>query len=1155
MKGSWMLRWTLVLASLTHLTVVSPSTPSALRAILKSPLYSALEVTSSLLSTPGIVLDASFEDHTTVWLSALCEEIQIPLIVLGPVQQIQSLDWTFYLGGSYEEMASALQTVLTCLGFKTVTVVGDVSSYSRSLEEALQQQESDITLHYNIFASEDSAETYAGKVLRPLGNRMTVFITSSPTTKKLLKGQYHMHIGGSGYANLMLLPSALYTVDKDDIEENLVEGELVIAEERDSLVTSATELYSNLYSQVQSFLASDSSRIKSLLTQQYPSHLRTPNYVVLNLHNSTRTPAVRIQQNQCSFQAPLSFLGGSRSLPTNYTSPIFVSANFGPTNPPSRNMMPIDSSTIGSIMAFEEVNERADLLPRFNIDLWNFTGGVTTFNSSIFAAQIMPYKERFGVAMITNIPSSNTVSLVKYLRKEGVFTPAVGASNTLDVLSSPTNFPNYIRLCLPDSFVNLVMAQTIKRLGWDSCSLLVVDTGLALTARAAFQALLPQSGITILNDAKYQVISSSVTTLEEARANFTEAFTHIIATKCRVVIVVSMQVSRFIPIIFYELGMRRGDLIIFGREWITAQLFVTTKDINETHAAHGLEVMAGSLQLSPDFLVGAVGLAYRTKYLKRRGIPPEFYSCQYYDAAYTIAYALEWMLQTGKDFMSAEAMMKALRGVRFVGCTGRVYFDSTTNDRQSMRYGLDTLKSNGSSKAYLERIGLYDPTGMVLLSINSSFVWPDGTARPPFTFRKSTTGCPFEDRLSHHFEPGESVLIGVNCGLLAFSLGTGVVVYWVLRAPLTLLMEKKQLEIEDALVMLSLGVEFVQLLGLVGDFSFASGRLQEILNLVTGNIAPQYSLLDGGFTNLWFIVEGAVGFWILCLLLLYCMPKSVLGEDLSRVLMEIWAHGFSSWAFIPAMFILLGSFECTKGIADVDKEPSFSSSYLATDCYLPCWQDFHLPIVGLSAASLLVLVATVSVYMPLWQTSHSSLNVHASVLFLQLRTVFQVLQVVLYRVSSSTLHAALVLGFHLGYTILLQFVPTYGYSRLRIRHIVGEVALIWAAVLSLCEIQGVKGVILQILLWVGWSCILIASEAYQFWKVPNLLYRPPGINTLHLYKFAFKPVTAELAANLQQEFDRTMKRCTIRGQYSVSAHINPDSKNISVPANSEGVLV
>ena len=1142
--------WSLILASLTHLTVVSPSTPSALLPLLKSPLYSTVEVTSHLTPAPDIIVDVSFEGPTTVWLSSLCEEIQVPLLVLGPVLQAQSLVWTYYLGGTYAAMTSALQTVLTCLGLKDVTVVGDASSYSRALETALRQQESELRLHYNVFASEEPADTYVGKVLRPFGNRMTMFITSPRVTKKLLKAQYRMHIGGSGYANLMPLPSALYSVESSDREANLVEGELLVAEEGDSLVASETEFYATKYALVQNLLASDFRSAKSLLDLQFPSHSRSSTFIVLNLHNSTRTPAGRVQQGKCSFQAPLFFLGGSQSLPTNYTAPISVSANFGRTNPPGTSQMPIDSSTIGSIMAFEEVNERPDILPRFDIDLWNFTGGVTTFNSSIFAARIMPQREKFGAAIVTNIPSSNTVQLVSYLRKQGVVTPAVGASNTLDVLSSPTAFPNYIRLCLPDSFVNLVMAQTIKRLGWSSCSLLVVDTGLGLTARAAFQALLPQSGITILNDARLQVISSAVTSLEEARANFTEAFQHIIATKCRLVIVVSMQVSRFIPVVFYELGMRSGDLIIFGREWITAQVFSM---LNETEAVHGLEVMAGSLQFSPDFLVGAVGQAFRTKYWARRGIPPEFYSCQYYDAAFTIAYALEWMLESGKDFMDADAMMKALRGVRFVGCTGRVYFDSTSNDRLSMRYGLDTLQPNGSS-AYLQRIGLYDPTGMVLLTLNSSFVWGDGTTNLPGAFRDSTIGCPFEDRLSHNFEPGQSVLTGTGSGLVAFALLTGVVVYKRFRVPLVRLNEKSELEIEDALVMFESAVEFVQLLGLIGDFSFLSETLQRWLYLVIGNLAPLYSLTNGEFTHLWLVAELTIGFWIVALLLLNCLPKSVLGDDLSRVLMEISTHVFACCAFVPAVFILLRSFECTKGTANVDQQPSFTSSYLAADCYVDCWQGFHLLVTCLSAATLLVLVVIVSVYRPLWQISHASLHVHASVHFLQLRTVFQVLQVTLYRLTSSTLHAALVLGTHLGYFIVLVVGSTYGYARLRLSHLAGEAALLWAALMCLCKLVSTGDVVFQVLIWVGWLFILSGTVAFLFWKVPSLLYRPQGINTLHLYKFAFKPVTAQIASNLQLEFMKTQKRCTVRGAYAPTIQGNSESRLGSAPVESDGVL-
>jgi len=64
-------------------------------------------------------------------------------------------------------------------------------------------------------------------------------------------------------------------------------------------------------------------------------------------------------------------------------------------------------------------------------------------------------------------------------------------------------------------------------------------------------------------------------------------------------------------------------------------------------------------------------------------------------------------------------------------------------------------------------------------------------------------------------------------------------------------------------------------------------------------------------------------------------------------------------------------------------------------------------------------------------------------------------------------------------------------------------------------------------------CIVLATLAYQFWRVPSLLFRPKGIDLVPLFKFAFKPVTVEIASNLQSEFQRTNKLCCMSKVYYV----------------------
>lgn len=1130
----------LAVHSATYLAVVSPSTPASLQALLdSSSQFTLSQVSDSLsLASPDFLIDASYEDMTTILLSALCEEIHTPLLVLGTVRRYYTSPWTFYLGETYKQLAEALSSALSCLGFQTVTVVSDSSSYSQELLTAFHS--TDTSIHYDIslFPPQQPAETFVGKVLRPTGNRMTLFLTSPAATKALLKAQYGMHIGGKGYANLMPLFSSLYPLDTSDVQPNLVDGGLIVSEETDASAASEADVYRRRYALLEPFLTAHPSKLKELLELQFSNHVRPLVYVIVNFQNASHALVGRISPSLCSLEAPIYYLGGSSSLPNNFTASIPVSGNFGHADPLGFSWASFPS-TVGSVMAFEDINKRQDMLPRFTIEVWNFTAGIISFNATQFAATVMPFRDKFGTALIPGLSSTNTIPLLKYLRSEGVATPFVSASNTHDSLSSPSEFPNFIRLCLPDSHVNLVIAQAIKHMGWDSCSLIVEDFPSALVARESLQLLLPQSGIKILNSPEYQVIASHISTMEEARANFTESFQHIINTRGRVVIVITMTVSSFVPAMFYDLGMRGGDLIIIGREWITAQVLL---DLNTTEFLWAAEVMRGSLQFSPDFLVGEIGNSFQEKYRQRLGYLPDSFSCQYYDAALAVGYALEWLLETGKDFLNPDAMMKAIKGSRFSGCTGRVYFEDTSNDRQSMRFALDTLVPNGTAQPFMQRIGVYDPTGMVLLSIDPTYVWADGSTLVPSTFRGSSLGCPFEDRLIHNFDKGRQVFIGAGVGMASLTFSFNIFHYFWQRVPLDYLKIKSELEVEDVLVMMDLGVDFVQSMSLIGNFSFVSEKMQLGLDVLIGNIEDVISLADGNFVHLWGIVEGAVVVWVVAIMLIHVLPHGVLGEGLTRTILDLWCYVFSHWAFIPAVYIFLSSFKCTHGIAEAGKKPSYTTSYLQADCYLSCWQGIHTPIVVFSVLSLVTLAASEGLYRVIWQNTHPSLHIKASVLFIQVKICLQVLLVVNARELDSTARTAVFLGVRGLYFSAFLVKESYGYSRMRLWHVVTETAVLWGALLHLCYLFTEAAQIISALLFTGWACLLIAAEVYQTWKVPSLLYRPQGVNTVHLYKFAFKPATAQIVSNLQLEFERTGKRCSLRG-----GHYSASSAQVSVP--------
>ena len=1112
-------------ASSRYCAITSPATPPAILPFLPSS-YSLAEVAGLLATVEvGVLIDATFDEVATTRLAVLSQELHIPLLVLGPTERYQS-DWVFYLGVSFDLLARAMDEALRCLGFLSVSVFGDVSSYSLRLGAALRSLKSSVDYDFLIVSPNESLETYVGTVLRPKGKRMTVFTTLPSNTKEILKAQYRMHIGGAGYANLMSAYSSFFAVDLEDTENNLVTGNLVIIERKEVAMVSDEDWAKWLYAVISPFLSLTSSNARNTLEIAFPSHIRDQDYVLMNMQNGTRVKVDQIAT--CVYDRPIYYLSNATNISLTSSAPIQISGNFGQTDV-AAGYMGTDTIIAAALLAIAEINDKEDLVPHFTIQVWNFSVGVLTYQPKSFQREVLPQKAQLGAAIISNIGSFSTMSLITDLRNHTISTPVVAAINSNSALSSQTRFPNFIRLCLSDDYLNLVIVQTIKHLGWTKCALLVVDSDSGLAARKVFQHLLPNSGIEIVNDPSSQVIAAFPASLEEARANFTAAFQQIIDTKCRIVVVISLVIWKLVPLVLYDLGMRRGDLVIVGRGWTAPLNF---EDLNEEEITHAAEIMYGSIQFSPDIFVGPIGESFKQKYSQVVHLPPTSYSCLYYDTAYTIGHALDWLLEVGKDFVNSADMIKALRGVRFKGCSGLVYFEINTNDRQSMRYTLNTIMQNASTGLFLQEIGVYDPTGTVLLRLNENFVWGDGITKIPSNMRESSLGCPFEDRLNQQFKHGFLALMGACMAFFIFAVAVGALAWVHCRIPLEPLIEERELDSEDALEIAAIPIDLLQSLGLGADLSFVHPNFQHLLSSAAGDFFSLEDLKDGRYFSLWIVAASLLSASLLLAIPLHCISLCKQGNGLARTLLDLWLYVFVHWFFIPILLILLNSFSCTKSVAQSAQDVSFANSYLTADCYVTCWTSNHIIYVCLSIVLLLIYSAGNVYYRPIRQASSDCLNVQTESVFLCFTPAFQILLVslcIILRKKYPLLHAALfcaLFSLQLIYSILR---PKYGYKVMSIRQVVAILAVIWSSLIAICQllISNLNSVF-GLLLVIGDFLILLFGEIYMHLRVPILLRRKRGIDTFYLFKFAFKPVTSVIAVNLQREFQLTMNRCVLR---------------------------
>lgn len=154
--------------------------------------------------------------------------------------------------------------------------------------------------------------------------------------------------------------------------------------------------------------------------------------------------------------------------------------------------------------------------------------------------------------------------------------------------------------------------------------------------------------------------------------------------------------------------------------------------------------------------------------------------------------------------------------------------------------------------------------------------------------------------------------------------------------------------------------------------------------------------------------------------------------------------------------------------------------------------------------------------------------------FLCFSPVFQVLLVALFlgiRGKYPIWHASLCLAIWILRLVYYSAKTVYGYKRFRLLHIFMTAAGTWSTIIYLFwVIIAQEKLVFTVISWVGMALLLLSGEIYLVIRVPGLLYRREGINTVPLFKFAFKPATVPIVRSLQIELQRSGSRCIMRSK-------------------------
>ncbi|CAG9328930.1 unnamed protein product [Blepharisma stoltei] len=1048
------------------------------------------------LDDPKILFDFSPSIIEHYQLSSLCEELGvIHFVTDGSLDYFSNL--AFSLSTSYKNYLSSIVSLLKYFNWSQGLIF---NSYSYEfIEESLFAYSSSFK---KIRVSSDSSiEDAVQKIAAPSGAQLYYIFTDNDNSLSIQTSLLSTKLIHTGDGIL---------IGKDSYFEAIIEGALIIAEEGQEWSYSQEDYLSNSVSFIMSLLLSKeisimtNYQLANILHSVCEHRFCKSSFSLVNIWNGERIIVGSLNSSHISIEKKIFFPGNSTSIPISTKKVLNLSINGGPSNPaPSPPNYDVPLYARGSFMAVSMINRDSEILENFELNLFDFDCGATSYNAIAGAACFTKDIDHFGLAHISSYSSSVVISQLKTFKSLNITIPIVGSTSSAISLNSTAIYPSFIRVALTDAFLASEIPTLLRALGWKKCAVLYQNEAWGQSAYSKVKEVAEQGGVEILNDPEYRVIPPGLT--RDQVASYTHILQGILETKARLVL--AFMYSNLMSYVFekfYDLGARKGDLVI------VSTLATAPADIgfNDSLLYKRLEIGVPMMVFQGSVWVGEFGQKVYNNLQKTYMTTPRTFACNFFDSAWFIASALDWMINRGQDYTDASKLNNTIRSIGITGCLGKIRMVKGTNDREMTTMDISSNDIvNGTIQIY--RVGTFSPYGTHYLAINQPVIYGDNSTTKPSDLRLIDGSCPFPDKDIRTFSDGRIVVFAI-----CFALGTitAVITFFIWKKWWNVKIEnltvKQEISIQDFVVGATIAVEFFQFASMGPDYRPINTFLAEIGDLLSLNLSSAIVFENNLYWIFFDIILALCFFWIvLCFIILFRLDEKLSSLFLFRFLGQLgdwFMPVLGNLCFIPFVSILLDIFVCDQSIGN-----NFSDSFLAKDCNQFCWQGSHIIYVILSILALLTYEPLAVFCRPLWQEFQSQLHVKTSPTFLMVKTGVQISLIVMNKTvkrAQATAHGFLFVLILALYDIFIFKKYPYNYPRFSWWQFISIIGVAWLSFLSTMNllIGDNEAFYWVVLVFLGWINLCGIGLYVQWKKYPSLLFRPKGNDQSILFDFAFR---------------------------------------------------
>ena len=846
--------------------------------------------------------------------------------------------------------------------------------------------------------------------------------------------------------------------------------------------------------------------------------------------------------------------------PSSTLSPIQVSFNNGTLNPNGDTNNGERQWYLGTQLALKDINAVSSLLPDHFLRIFNMSLGLNIYNASWALAQAKKFtRDDFGVAFLHCQYSSVVVPMYDLLSLNlSVTIPQIGATQLTPQLSNSTRYPYFSRVIVTSDYFAALYIKAIQHYGWKQIVVMYCDDLFCKDLYKTFTSLAEKAGISIVNPADRRQFPVNMVEYPFDRI---EDYKQIVDSKARIVLMLLYGNALFYSVnVFYDLGVRRGDMVFMATTWLTPTVF--TSGVEEDIPKR-VELLAGAIQYYPVGFFGSFGNTVKQRFIDTYHMQPANKACYYYDELYAVAYAINDLMVLGKDFEDPKTLEKALKSVRFLGCSGGVSMQEGTNDRSPVRFQILNAVTYADGTVNIVEVGIYDPVGVVMFNFTRDIVWSDNTTVIPSDTRQSSIDCPFDTDQVVVYVPGVILAYGVLLTVSLVTLFVTMVIWRLFWKAKAMKMEKKEeISFDDYICFGTIGMEALQYAAMGPPIPTSLTFLSLATESMSVDMESFLYLRKGVY---WLFLDGVLG-CVFAWTLLVLLAKTHCGEiirqkiGLLETACEKLLPILGNLCFLPMISILVDIYGCIYAV-DEGKGVELTTVYLEKDCYQTCWVYPHFLYVVFASLALSCYVPSAVYFRPTWQEHQPSLHVPVSPANLMLKSIYQIILVTTNALAMD-FHSLIHSGIHLIATIMFFVISMkirpFGYSRANLWNDISLICVIFLSLLSgisLITDAIPPGVFVGVFLG-GVGFAVVFGLVYQWIRLPPLLYRPPGIHVVDLFRFQFSRGTKWLylftrpnAASLASVDASSSRRLTPPSPRNIipTFQPHPAESNISIP--------